>query len=94
MNHAIARDAASHLRESRPRSQQQRRDASLSGVIHDPVQVFNLPRFQHLEHFQRLDKTLRPFAGQMHLQGVGGVLDGSHSTAQCGQHFRRRTDRG
>jgi hypothetical protein len=33
MNHAIAPDAASHLRESRPRSQQQRRDAGLGGVF-------------------------------------------------------------
>ena len=77
----IAPGAALRLREPRPRSQQQRRDASLNGVIHDQVQVFNLPRFQHLEHFQRLDKTLRPLAGQMHLQGVGGELDGSFDGA-------------
>ena len=48
----IAPGAALRLREPRPRSQQQRRDASLNGVIHDQVQAFNFRWLKHLEHFQ------------------------------------------
>ena len=92
MNHAIAPDAASHLRESRPRSQQQRRDARLNGVIHDQVQAFNLPRFKHLKHLQRFDEALRLITGPIQLLGIGGVLDSVYSPKQGGEKLGRYVD--
>ena len=60
----------------------------------DVRQAFQFGGLKHLEHFQRFDKPLRPFAGQMHLQGVSALFDRAQVQAQGGQHLRRRTDRG